>query len=292
MPVSSPWPLQADARRLLVPPAALQHLQQDALCRQLHPDAAGFYPAAQGHQMQRSQQEHDDYLLLFCSSGSGRVQCPPQPAFTLNEGTGCLISPGIAHRYHADDSHPWSLYWVHFNGTAVAQHVRDLPAGQALTLHQRAALQQDFRELFQALAQALSKGLWQAACMRLAAIVSTFCIDAQSRLPDASGFDPEPAQQLMRQRLSASVTLAELACCYALSRFHFATRYRQSTGLAPLQHFQHMKMQKAAQLLDSSHLDIADIAALCGYQDTRYFSRVFGRIMGTSPSRYRRHRRG
>ncbi|HJB27326.1 MAG TPA: helix-turn-helix transcriptional regulator [Candidatus Blautia faecavium] len=48
-------------------------------------------------------------------------------------------------------------------------------------------------------------------------------------------------------------------------------------------------MNYAAQLLsqrDTLNLSIGDIASMCGYYDPRYFSRIFKKIFGISPSAY------
>jgi YesN/AraC family two-component response regulator len=48
-----------------------------------------------------------------------------------------------------------------------------------------------------------------------------------------------------------------------------------------------MKVQHACGLLDTSDLRIEEIAALIGYEDPFYFSRLFRRIMAKSPRDYR-----
>ena len=46
-------------------------------------------------------------------------------------------------------------------------------------------------------------------------------------------------------------------------------------------------MHKACELLDSTDLKIYEIAEKVGYTDTRYFSELFQRICGKTPSQYR-----
>ena len=48
-----------------------------------------------------------------------------------------------------------------------------------------------------------------------------------------------------------------------------------------------MKMQRACELLDSTDKAIKVIAGEVGYQDAFYFSRIFKRIIGVSPQKYR-----
>jgi AraC family transcriptional regulator, arabinose operon regulatory protein len=53
-----------------------------------------------------------------------------------------------------------------------------------------------------------------------------------------------------------------------------------------------LRMHRACQLLDTSNHSIKSIAALVGYQDQMYFSRVFRAINEVPPSEYRRLRKG
>jgi AraC-like DNA-binding protein len=48
-----------------------------------------------------------------------------------------------------------------------------------------------------------------------------------------------------------------------------------------------LRLERAAELLTRTHLDIGEIAYAVGYSDRLYFSRAFHRFAGCSPSEYR-----
>jgi AraC-like DNA-binding protein len=52
-------------------------------------------------------------------------------------------------------------------------------------------------------------------------------------------------------------------------------------------YFNHLKMQRACQLLQFTGLRIKEIAAEFGFEDPYYFSRLFTKTMGVSPTDYR-----
>ena len=91
----------------------------------------------------------------------------------------------------------------------------------------------------------------------------------------------------MRENLDRRLSLEELAQVSNLSKYHFTRKYRDLTGYAPLQHFEHLKVEQACLMLDSSTLNISEIAFQLGYDDPLYFSRVFRKVTGLSPSQYR-----
>jgi YesN/AraC family two-component response regulator len=57
-------------------------------------------------------------------------------------------------------------------------------------------------------------------------------------------------------------------------------------------YFIHLKIQRACRLLDTTALPVGLVGARVGYEDPYYFSRIFRRVMGYPPRRYRQVHRG
>jgi AraC-like DNA-binding protein len=85
---------------------------------------------------------------------------------------------------------------------------------------------------------------------------------------------------------------AELARLCGLSERHFFRRFKQATGLSPINWLKMQRITLAqSKLLQSGH-SIKQIADQVGYNDVFFFSRDFKRHTGTCPSQYRRERSG
>jgi transcriptional regulator GlxA family with amidase domain len=98
------------------------------------------------------------------------------------------------------------------------------------------------------------------------------------------------AIQFMRQRLGTSVEHAELAHSVGMSPKHFSRIFKRRTGYAPVDYFIRLKVQRACQYLSASDDLIKTVASNLGYDDVAYFSRVFRKVMGSSPQEYRASR--
>jgi AraC-like DNA-binding protein len=83
------------------------------------------------------------------------------------------------------------------------------------------------------------------------------------------------------------VSLAEMAGQVDLSASQFSYTFRQQTGQSPLAYFNQLKMQHACMLLTVTQLSVKEIAHQVGCADPYYFSRLFKKIVGSSPSEYR-----
>ena len=82
--------------------------------------------------------------------------------------------------------------------------------------------------------------------------------------------------------------MAGMAACAKLGERTFLRRFRQATGLKPIEYLQHLRVDKAREALEFSALTINEIAWAVGYEDQGAFRKVFRRILGLSPGEYRR----
>jgi len=75
-----------------------------------------------------------------------------------------------------------------------------------------------------------------------------------------------------------------------VSPYHLSRTFRKATGIRFADWLTARRMERATQLLASTEQSIASVAASCGYDDPRYFSRVFRKAVGATPSQYRQAR--
>lgn len=102
----------------------------------------------------------------------------------------------------------------------------------------------------------------------------------------------DEAVRYMTERLTESLTLSELAKQVGLSKQHLVYLFNREAGLPPIEYFLRLKVQRAGQLLDLTGLSVKEIAGAVGLSDPYYFSRIFKKIMGYSPTEYRRIPKG
>lgn len=67
---------------------------------------------------------------------------------------------------------------------------------------------------------------------------------------------------------------------------YLSRRFSQETGKSLMQYVRELRMEIAADLLVGKRLPVVEVAILCGYRDHSYFSSIFRRHYGSSPSSY------
>lgn len=112
-------------------------------------------------------------------------------------------------------------------------------------------------------------------------------LDQQKRHNDSR---IQSAQQWMESHFSSDFLLDEVADKVGLSLRSFRRRFKDATGEPPMQYLQRIRLETAKQLLATSILGVDQIAYRVGFDDASYFSRLFKRKAGVTPSEYRAQR--
>lgn len=102
--------------------------------------------------------------------------------------------------------------------------------------------------------------------------------------------DPQIGEslRLMHSEPGRKWTVTQLAGCVGMSRSAFATRFRKLVGTTPLCHLTEWRVVNAARRLrEDPSLQVSGVALAMGYESDAAFGKVFRRIIGTPPGKYR-----
>ena len=72
-----------------------------------------------------------------------------------------------------------------------------------------------------------------------------------------------------------------------MSKDHFIRLFRKEVGETPVQYINHKKIEQAQLLLLTQDCSVKEIAYSLSFTDNSYFNRLFRKITGISPSKYR-----
>lgn len=84
-----------------------------------------------------------------------------------------------------------------------------------------------------------------------------------------------------------NLLLQSIADQFYLSREYISRRFKQEYGLSPSDYIEKIRIENAKILLMNHELYISDVANAVGYQDGRYFSKVFKKVVGVTPMIYK-----
>ena len=80
------------------------------------------------------------------------------------------------------------------------------------------------------------------------------------------------------------ISTASLCAHFGYTATHFGRKFKEGTGLTPMNYLRIYRMEHAYKLLKNSKKTISEIATLCGFSDPNYFTRCFKNHFGVAPS--------
>ncbi|MDH4874313.1 GlxA family transcriptional regulator [Pseudomonas sp. BN515] len=95
-------------------------------------------------------------------------------------------------------------------------------------------------------------------------------------------------QRWLQRQDARQVSLPAMAAEAGLGERTFLRRFQQATGLRPTEYCQQLRAAKARELLELTNRSVDQIAWEVGYQDPAAFRKVFNKMVGLSPTDYRR----
>jgi AraC-like DNA-binding protein len=90
----------------------------------------------------------------------------------------------------------------------------------------------------------------------------------------------------MRENLDKEISLDDLSQSVNISKGHLIELFKKEYNITPIKYLNRIRISKAKELLSSSSYNINQIAEKTGFQDSRYFSRIFRKLEGITPSEY------
>lgn len=95
------------------------------------------------------------------------------------------------------------------------------------------------------------------------------------------------AKEYISGRYHHDLGIDEISEYVGLSCSHFCVLFKRETGLTFLEYLTGVRIEQACSILLHSDVKVYQIAPLVGYQDPRYFTQVFKKMMGMTPTEYR-----
>ena len=150
-------------------------------------------------------------------------------------------------------------------------------------------LPQDFRTSF-----CLPDGRFSAEHFKHILCTDLFSLQREF-LPEEEGIStPElcrRAQAFLEENYADDISLEELSRNLGISQSYLSRSFKKETGESLIDFLTKIRIDRAAELL-KGEMRTADVAAAVGLPDPKYFSRVFKKVKGISPSDYRESVKG
>jgi len=277
-------------RLVVLPRPLITSALQEPLLKNLLPTDAGHFPDARGHTCAR-ERGCPEVIFIYCAKGNGWCEIADN-RHEIAKNQLLVIKASTPHVYGAARKMPWSIHWVHAAGANVPHYLDRLAISQekpVVSLGGDVPLLSLFEDVLEGLQHGFTTTHLIYAAHSLAHLMGLILrYQEEFHAGEASSRERiERSVDFMKGHLRQPLNIAVLAGLVNLSRSHYTTLFRRVTGYAPLNYLNHLRMQRAVELLNSTDWPIKNISEHLGFSDQFYFSRAFSKMHNHSPSEHR-----
>lgn len=255
---------------------------------------------------------HDCVEIIYVLKGSG-VNVVNEVPFPIMAGDLYVVNFGATHSFRADSELLFYNLMFHLSVFSKRETalLKEMPAfvdffklkGERREGRpKKLLLPPPFAERFNALFEHLHKELREGAPgfrmnakARLILLITEMCrvepllggsrVEASTDTPRGS---LGKAMDMIHRRYLSPLSLAEIARTAGLSKTYIGEFFRERTGLSLVRYINTLRVEKArVALLERRDMNISEVAALCGFDDPSYFTKVFRELTGLPPKAYR-----
>lgn len=280
-------------RAHVLPLPSIMFLKNHVLSSGLYITDIGYYPHASGHYRERIQ-PIDEYVFIYNVDGGGWYECFGKREF-VDGNRYFVLPPGVPHRYGADDDNPWTIYWIHFNGTLAREYIPHTPFSDILKPSVKSRIA-DRLDIFEEIMMVLEGGYAYESLLYVSSVfhhfLGTLRFLHQYRLSDSIDNAMkveivEAAIHFMEENIGKRLKLKDICDYLGYSSSRFSEVFRRQKDCSPIEYFIRLKINYACRLLEVSDFSVQQISSIIGIDDPYYFSRIFKKHIGLSPSHFR-----
>ena len=231
------------------------------------------------------------YLIHYILSGCGIYKARGK-IFHLKEGDAFLICPEELIYYEADRKQPWSYTWIGMQGIKVKGYLERTSLLKSLVFHydQDDRMRLCHEKMFEADQIKNNKDLIMNSIMYeyLFLLARKFPGGLPEENKKKAGYVDE-ALKYIESAYCDPITVQDIAGRLNINRSYLSRLFRTITGISIQDYLLDYRIRQACILLKNSDLSIRTIAHSVSYMDALYFSRLFHRKKGMTPSEYRKY---
>ena len=233
-----------------------------------------------------------DYQLLFIASGKTHFYIGGKDQ-VVTAGHMVLFQPKEEQHYEYFGEDKPEVYWVHFTGSAVKEILRsyDIPLDEHIFFSGTPAA---YTQLFKNMIEEFQtcrvgyKEMLEMNLRQLFMMIQRTRLEKPPIVTTAVQLEMDYARQYFHDHYNEPINIEEYALSRHTSISLFMRNFKKVFGVSPKQYILNIRMNNAQNLLESTDYTVAEIAAIVGYDNSLYFSRIYHKQKGQAPSDYRK----
>ncbi len=234
-----------------------------------------------------------DFQILYIASGKAHFYFNDEGIDTVvPAGNMVVYRPKEPQKYIYYGTDQTEVFWVHFTGSNVTNilrsygikdDIRVINTGTSLEytrlfkqmIYELQRCQYDYKEMLTLLLRQLFISIHRHLSMEHK--IKNAYLDTEMEL----------AIQYFNDNYNTEINIENYAASRGMSVSWFIRSFKQYANTTPMQYIVSIRVTNAQMLLETTNYNVTEIGNIVGYDNPLYFSRIFKKQKGVSPSEYR-----
>lgn len=233
-----------------------------------------------------------DYQILYIASGKAHFYFDGIEQI-IPAGNMVIYRPKEEQRYYYYGADHTEVYWLHFTGSNVKNILRKYGiADDVHVIHTGTSL--EYKRIFLQIIQELKlckddyEELLVNYLQHLLILIYRCITSEPKNKPHSLMYEMDAAVRYFHENYNKPISIENYAAEHHMSVSWFIRNFKDYTNSTPTQYLLALRIQNAQTLLESTSYNVTEIAEIVGYDNPLYFSRIFKKQNGMSPSDFRK----
>jgi len=234
-----------------------------------------------------------EYQVIYITSGGGVFNDKLNGSREVEAGDIFILFPGVWHSYRPHTETGWKEYWVGFAGDHADRLFRNKlfePQKPVYHIGLNQEVIGDFEQIMQLCRDQTPGFQIRLGALVLLLLAHIHAAEISSHVTNTDNELIQTARTVMQLNLDAGIETEQIADEIGIEYTYLLKIFRTHTGLTPYQYFLQLRIHRAKELLADPALSIKAISSMMNFENQYYFSRLFKRKTGLSPSEWKADR--
>ena len=237
----------------------------------------------------------NDYQLLYIAAGRGEFYFKGSKEPTIvTKGNMILFRPGEPQVYYYYAVDKTEVYWVHFTGWKVEEYLEryELPRDENVFY---TGVSPDYPWIYNQMIRELQlqrvnhEDMISLYMHHIFITINRYIKERRETKNDTIN-DIERAAHYFKDNYNNQISIEQYAEEHLISVNWFIHNFKSVMKMSPMQYIISLRITMAKGYLENSAKNIAEISDEVGYENALYFSRLFRKYTGMTPTEYRKKR--
>ena len=235
----------------------------------------------------KSGKTKESYKLYYVTQGKGMVTIDGI-GFFVSEGQSFLTFPFSQVILESDKNNPWEYKWVEFRGLDAAWMISQTAFGKKHPVVDNINVK-EFEKYFDIFEIQDTTVYSQCRAIgKLVYLLSYYIEHFPHKSDENNNYTIMARNYIEKNYRNPEFSVQDVAGHIKIDRTYLYRIFKKETDMSVIDYINNCRITKAQTMLIDKNISVKDVAYSVGFTDQMYFSKVFKKITGKTPTEYRR----